>query len=253
MTNIPLRARSASEIVDAAFQIYRQEPLTFILITALAYTPWLLLRLFVAGAVGAVSGIGLAVGAFGSWIGAALMSTALVAMASKLYLGQDPDLGVTVREVLPRVHRVMIAALLKYALLAIGFLFFFVGALYVLARYFAVTPAIVLERTGPLEAFGRSSSLSTGKKRHILNTLLLAGLIYIVIAIAASIPFGFFHSQVVNTVASATVTVVVYPLVGIAEMLIYYDARIRAEGYDIELMAGALAAKPVEEPARYPS
>jgi hypothetical protein len=34
-----------------------------------------------------------------------------------------------------------------------------------------------------------------------------------------------------------------YPLLGIAETLIYYDVRIRKEGFDIEMMA-AQAAEP---------
>ena len=32
------------------------------------------------------------------------------------------------------------------------------------------------------------------------------------------------------------------PVIGIMEMVLYYDARIRAEGYDVELMASSLGA-----------
>jgi hypothetical protein len=39
-------------------------------------------------------------------------------------------------------------------------------------------------------------------------------------------------------------TVVAYPLVGITQMILYYDARIRAEGFDIEVMTGSLGAPP---------
>jgi hypothetical protein len=34
----------------------------------------------------------------------------------------------------------------------------------------------------------------------------------------------------------------VYPVVAIAQTLLYYDARIQSEGLDIELMTGALTA-----------
>jgi hypothetical protein len=35
------------------------------------------------------------------------------------------------------------------------------------------------------------------------------------------------------------VSVVVYPLFGLTETLLYYDARIRKEGFDVEYLAGA--------------
>jgi hypothetical protein len=38
------------------------------------------------------------------------------------------------------------------------------------------------------------------------------------------------------------VTIMVYPVVAITEALLYYDTRIKSEGLDIELMAGALDA-----------
>ena len=36
-TPLPLRPRSASEIVDAAFQLYRRDPFTYLLIAAVCY------------------------------------------------------------------------------------------------------------------------------------------------------------------------------------------------------------------------
>ena len=35
-------------------------------------------------------------------------------------------------------------------------------------------------------------------------------------------------------------TILVYPVVAITEALLYFDTRIKNEGFDIELMAGAL-------------
>jgi hypothetical protein len=46
---------------------------------------------------------------------------------------------------------------------------------------------------------------------------------------------------VVQTVVSGVASIVIYPVVAIAEALLYYDARIQSEGLDIELMTGALA------------
>ena len=39
---------------------------------------------------------------------------------------------------------------------------------------------------------------------------------------------------------TAVFTILVYPVVAITEALLYFDTRIKHEGLDIELMAGAL-------------
>ena len=46
-----LRPRSASEIVDAAFQIFRAHPAAFLTCSAVAYVPALLVRLLLVGDV----------------------------------------------------------------------------------------------------------------------------------------------------------------------------------------------------------
>ena len=43
----------------------------------------------------------------------------------------------------------------------------------------------------------------------------------------------------------ALVTVLVYPMVPIVSTLLYYDLRIRSEGYDLELLSGELDGAPL--------
>jgi hypothetical protein len=46
------------------------------------------------------------------------------------------------------------------------------------------------------------------------------------------------QSKVVVNVVSTAVAIVLYPLFGLVETLLYYDARIRKEGFDVEYLAG---------------
>jgi hypothetical protein len=246
MSDLRLRARSVSEIVDAAFQLYRRDAPQYMLVTAIAYAPWLVAQLLLVSAqnnAGALSTTATALGVvlgLGSWLAFSIMSAVIIRFGSEAYLGGRPDLASSVQQVLPRVPVIMAAAILLSFLLLLGFLVFFFGALYVLARYFAIFQAIVLEKAGLGEAFSRSSALSKGRKRHILNTLLLVFLIFFVLSIAVSMVAAMSSSQVIATVLQTLFTIVAYPLIGIAQMLLYYDARIRAEGFDIEVMAGSL-------------
>ena len=252
MTALALRPRSPTEIVDAAFQILRANYGQFVTCSAIAYVPLLLLRLLVVGdptrlldptsvevPMDALWSMG--IGLLGGWLTFSVMSAVLTVCASQAYLGEVVDVGSAVRSAGPRIPHVLLAAVLRFALMVPAFMLMIFPVLWVVALLFAVTPIIVLERRGIPAALGRSASLSKGRKWHVLNTLGLVAIIYYVLVFGFSIIGALAGSFVVSTVVSSLVTVLVYPVVAIAETLLYYDARIQSEGLDIELMTGALA------------
>ena len=246
-TPLSLRARSATEIVDAAFQLYRRDPLTYLFVAALCYAPILVLQLLMLGPGLAIeeqlarltAGYSLII-VFGYWVSVSLMSAVIIRLSSEDYLGRKIEPAVAVRDAVVRLPAVMLGLLLKYILMMIGFFLFLVGLFYMMARYFAVTPAIVVEGRGVFTAFGRSAVLSRGRKMQILFTLLLAFLIFAVIYFAVAILAAATGSMVVSTVLTVAASIVAYPMFAITEMLLYYDARVRNEGYDIEMMAEGL-------------
>jgi hypothetical protein len=251
MASSALRPRSVTEIVDAAFQILRAHYGQFVMCSALAYLPWLVLELVVLGDpeqwagtrwwVASLAGVGI-------WLTFALMSAVIVTCASQAYLGDPVDVAAAVRRALPRLPRVLVAAIIRYFLLLVGFLAFVVGSLYVVARFFALTPTIILEDASLPKAFSRTSELSKGRKGHILNTLGLVAIIYWVIAIGVSVLAAISGNFVVQAVAGAFYTILAYPVVAITETLLYYDARIQSEGLDIQLMADELGITTPTEP-----
>jgi hypothetical protein len=247
-----LRPRSPSELVDAAFQILRAHYPQFVMCSALAYLPWLVVQLVwysdpsrlanISPEVSVVFGLGI-------WLVFALMSAVLIVCASQAYLGEPVDVGVAARQALPRLPLVLLGAILRYVLMFFGLFFFLFGALYVLTRYFAVTPVLVLEKKGLGGAFSRSSELSHTRKWHVFLTIALASLIYWVLAIGVQIAAAIVGNLIVQALVGAAVTIMVYPVVAITEALLYFDTRIKSEGLDIELMAGALEGAPSRETA----
>jgi len=246
-TPLPLRPRSATEIVDAAFQLYRRDPFTYLLISALCYSPILVLQLVAIGPGAQVeqdlarltAGF-MGIMAVGYWISVSLLNAAILRIAAEDYMGRRIEPSVAVRDALLRLPAVMFSMLFKYILMAIGFLFFLVGALYVVARYFAIVAAIVVEGQGVFSSFGRSATLSRGRKWHILLTLLLAFLIFFIGYFAVVIVSAMIGNAVITTIMTVVVSILAYPMFAITEMLLYYDARVRNEGYDIEMMAEAI-------------
>ena len=247
-----LRPRSPSELVDAAFQILRAHYAQFVMCSALAYLPWLLVQLVFYSDPSQLANISPTVSVFfGLGIGLvfALMSAVLIVCASQAYLGEPVDVGVAVRRALPRMPLVLLGAIVRYTMMFLGLFVLFVGALYPAARYFAVTSAIVLEDKGLGGAFARSSDLSRRRKLHVIFTIGLATLIYWVLAFGVQFAAVMFGNSIVQALIGAAVTIMVYPVVAITEALLYYDTRIKSEGLDIELLTGALEDVPPQQPA----
>jgi len=253
MTAPSLRPRSATELVDAAFQVLRAHYGQLVVCSAIAYLPMLLLRLFVIGdTTRYLNGDPAAMQSdifmttlwtmLGSLVTYSLMSAVLVVLTSQAYLGDTVDVGDAVRRVVPRVVPVLIASVIRSVLFILGFILLFVPGFWVLARYFAVVPAVVLEDAGTLRSFSRSAELSRGRKWHILGTLALVTIIYYLLVAGVSLIGALAGKFVVQTMVSSVAAILVYPVVAITEALLYYDARIRSEGLDIELMTDALDA-----------
>jgi len=252
MASPALRPRSAPELVDAAFQILRAHYPQFFMCSALAYLPWLVVDLVRVGdplQIDSINITGNLLLALGWWLEFAFMSAVLLVCASQAFLGDAVDVGSAVRRTVSRAPLLLLAAACRFTLIILGLFFFFFGALYPAARYFAVTPAIVLEGAGLRTAFARSSALSKGRKWHIILTMGLVFVIYLVLALGTMFVVGLIQVRLVQLIVMGLFSIVAYPIVAITAAVLYYDTRIKSEGLDIELMAGALEGAPSGEPA----
>ena len=117
---LPLRPRSASEIVDAAFQLYRRDPLTYLLISAICYAPILVMQLVVFGPgmdvneqLSSLTGgmIGLMI--LGYWVSVSLMSAVMIRLSAQDYLGTPIEPAVAVRDSFAKLPAVMFALLMN--------------------------------------------------------------------------------------------------------------------------------------------
>lgn len=249
-----LRPRSVTEIVDAAFQIFRAHAGTLVMCSAIAYIPTLYVRFLLFRDLQELNTSDpsqwgqLAVHTSYTWLATAvsyaLMTALLTVSASQAYLGEDVDVAVGVRRVVSRLLPYTVMTALLWVLTLVAFIFLFFPAMYVFARYFAVAPAMLLEDRGILSAMSRSSELSRGRKWHILNTLGLVLLIYFGMLISLTLVASLIDGLVVQAIFGAVVTIVLYPVIAITGVLLYYDARIQSEGLDIEMMADALGPGP---------
>jgi hypothetical protein len=112
----------------------------------------------------------------------------------------------------------------------------------------AVAPAIMVEDLGPLAGVRRSWALVRRRFWSVLGISLLAGLIAALVAGALSfIPsmlgllFGLEYGWIVVAAGGILASLVSEPIVAIAATLIYFDLRIRSEGFDLQVIATELS------------
>lgn len=257
MSDIALRPRSPTELVDAAFQLYRRDPLPFITGLASVYVPWLLI-IAASGLSSMMTGqTDPAQFDFGPWMivilggGLAYILAASITtvLANDAYFGRAPDLAKAYRTLLQRLGHLLVATLLVGICLAIGFFLFFIPGLYFFGRLFANKQVVLLENVNGVSAVGRSWRLCKGSVRHVINTMGLVILLNFALGIGANLFARLIPSQIVQLLIATLASVLIYPLVGIVETLLYYDIRIRREGFDIEYLAAASPAPAAESSA----
>jgi len=251
MPELALRPRSATELVDAAFQVYRRAPLQFMVALAAVYVPWLVIRLALdinidptnippPSTLITIAVVGVAI--------YAVAGGAISVVARDVYLDLPISVPDAFRVVATRLVTLIVASVVTVALMTIGFVFLIVPAFYVIARFVVVRQVIVLEDTGTGGALSRSSALTVGLKLHVLGTLALIILLLLAVNIGAGLLINLIPSRVVMNVLSTALSVVVGPILGITETVLYYDLRIRREGFDVEYLVGRDAAPPADAP-----
>jgi hypothetical protein len=144
----------------------------------------------------------------------------------------------------------------------LGMLLLFGVAMFFMLRWALSVPALVIENISAGESISRSVALARGR----FGRLFLLGLCAMVVTYAAMLifqgPFTLgafvvgpdtttaFWLNVMGAVTGSVASAFTTPFAVIALALLYYDARIREEAFDVELALQALDAR--DKPATVP-
>lgn len=135
----------------------------------------------------------------------------------------------------------------------VAFLAGFAGGTLFLLRFSVAISALVLENGGPWQSLKRSYALTQGYVSRIFLVLLLMLVIIVVLAAIFQGPFFIAASMLGFPLGAAPIWLRVPwvlsagiggslagPFLMIALALVYYDARVRKEGFDLQLMMAAI-------------
>ncbi|KPK76053.1 MAG: hypothetical protein AMJ79_08485 [Phycisphaerae bacterium SM23_30] len=185
-------------------------------------------------------------------VGQSLCSGALIKSVSETYLGREVNVGEAYRFVLPKLLTIIGASIIVNIVVGFGFLLLVVpGVIFML--WFALTnQAIVIEDLKAFKGMGRSKELASGNLGKIFSVSFIVGLISIIIVYLLGFggtmlvalldnPFSL-TAQIIDQFFTLIGQVLAMPISAGALILLYYDLRIRKEGFDLEMLAQTLGS-----------
>lgn len=178
---------------------------------------------------------------------AALAIAACFKVISSAYLGERTGAGESLRYGLTRLFPLMVAYVVLSILIPIGLILLLIPGIFLAVKWSLTYAAIVGERAGPFRGMGRSWELTKGHWWRIFGTLIVVALLALVLTVALLAAIGAAAAAsdsisdttfaVVLTIATIIVLAIIYPLIAAIITVLYYDLRVRNEGFDLQLLA----------------
>ena len=252
---------SLGTLLDRAFHLYVENFALMVGIAALVYVPLLLFdvvgTLVVPSEEASVAAIAaLVLAAIGALLTALifipLATGATTKAISERYLGRPATVGSALRAALHKVLPLLVTQFVVGIIVFVGLLLFIVPGILWALSYALVAPVTILETSNPAQIRRRSWELVSGSRMRVLGVAvvvfllqLLPGLVIISLnglAGAAGLEVAEGLIPAVELVLNYASGILLAPLGTIAITLLYYDFRIRKEGFDLEMLSQAISA-----------
>ena len=215
------------------------------------------------GSLSSLATVGIGSGVWGilSWLANVAVNLAITYAVSEIYLGRSPTIGSAFAGGLRRFGAaVVLTILIGLAVILMGLTIIGIPfAIYFGVCWILSYQTFVLEGLGIRASMGRSRALVRGTWWRVLGIAILIGIIGIVLSFvvgllggvlnlilffAKSSGFGLALLSVLTFVFNLVAQVFAAPIWYCGEVLLYYDLRVRKEGFDLELMAREMRVPP---------
>lgn len=250
-----LRRMGVGEILAGAIKLYAAKWATLMGLVAAVVVPLGLLQSLVgtppalrgaanwpAGAVEALEGL----------LVFAVVKPAMAKTAADAYLGEPTGIAQTYRYAAPLIVSLLWVAVLAGLAVMGGFILLIIPGVFLLVRFHVALIVVVVEGERGTQALRRSWRLVTGHSWRVLGIVVLVELITTVAALILAAPFvisevvtapGFVpETSALTVIGGMLASVLVAPLGSLATVLLYFDLRVRTEGFNLELLARDLVA-----------
>ena len=269
-----LRPLSIGEVLDVAIKIYRQRFVNLVKAVAVVVGPISLLTALIQvsafpdatefdqfdPAVEADFDFGdfwafmasIIIVTLLSYVAAQVATGASFKIVSGAYLDVDDDWRESLRFAWTRLRSLVWLSLLNGLLLFLGFIACIVPGVYFYGAWAVAVPALLLEDARGRHALKRSRGLVDGRWWQTVAAVVVATILAAIVqsmlsglVVAAVVSGGNDLVEVVaQTVASTAGSMLTTPFTAAVLTVVYFDLRVRKEGFDLELLAQRVGVEP---------
>jgi len=180
-----------------------------------------------------------------------LANAACFKAVSDTYLGEEPHWRESLAFAFRRLGSVLWLSIVTFVALLVALIALIVPFIYLVVAFSVALPVLLVEGTGGFKALRRSIDLSRGRWWATLGTIIVAAVLLIVVQLVVGSIVGliiglvFPHAAggspvalvVLRSVVDALGRMISIPFFAACVTVIYYDLRVRKEGYDLQLLA----------------
>jgi len=262
-----LRPLSVGEIIDVAIKIWRRHLPTLARIVFVVVAPVQVLSALVAASVSPGTGFtgvdaagnpSVDTHAVGAWLAGMITAQALAAVAfliasaavlravSVAYLGGEPEWRDSLRAAAARLRSLIWLGFLMGGGLMLAAVALFIPFIWLGVSWSIAFPVLIAEGAVGTGALRRAFRLVRGRWWATFGALVLAFMFQAFVGLVLGIPLGLFLSSrdpgsalalVISTVVGIVSSVITTPFMAAVLVLVYFDLRVRKEGFDLELLA----------------
>jgi hypothetical protein len=283
-----MRPLGAGEILDVAIKIYRRNWATLFRVVAVVVAPVQLVTMVVlASAVPEpelltdpltppadpgqpldASDVWALVGGTVSVLVLTFLATTLATAAcfkaiTDSYLGEAPGWRESLRFAIRRLPSVLLVTILSWVLILLGLVACIVPGVWLYVSWSVALPALLAEDVRGRRALGRSYDLVRGRWWPVFGILVLTGIFTAIVSnvvtfLLSAVTFtpageNLLVALTVSAVSGTIAAVVTTPLTAAVVAVIYFDQRVRKEGFDLELLAARVGIAPGGEAGDRPA
>jgi hypothetical protein len=168
---------------------------------------------------------------------------AMIRAVADIYLKRQPNVRTCLRVGVNKACTLLAASFLALVGLMVGFVLLFLPGLYLSVKWFVQKPAIIIEGTGAIASFGRSSELVSMSWCYVFCTATIAYFFMMLCQVVWSAVFaggndaGHTLFSVWGTFIAAVPAVVFMPVLAIMMTIMYINLRVEKEGLNADRLA----------------
>jgi hypothetical protein len=245
------------ELVDAAIKLYRQHWKSVITIAAVIIVPVAAVQTILLSRVpnlepgevptpdqmGSLFSV-ISVVVLVQALTTPLLTGGLSWLAAKFYLGENASVQEAFAVAVSNFFSLLWVGILTFLAALVGFIFLIIPGIIIALRLTFSATALVVEGVKGTKALGRSWRLSKGSMGKIFLTLVVSFILVFLFQAIIGVPIAIIANAVgdelgfvLTFAGDALASTIITPFAMIVIVLLYFDTRIRNEGFDLTLMA----------------